>query len=288
MDITIIKEPYEWNDKEFTLEQPSVIEQDMYHSSLYYNNKDIFIKTPFLYCTQGIQRTKNLTSYKYVMDLDIDISSQFSNWLSSLEDFIKKSINPEWFDISLENNDEVYNTFMTPIIRNHGKKHYIKGYIENKNILIYDRYEQMLKLSDTKHANIQCILQIHGILYSNTSFQLDIEIKQILVNKNKGLFSKPLLVEQQKNDSSIYIDDIVDLNQNENEEEIKNEFKELNENHNKFKETLNKYKEDYKKYKFYLENDLQPKIKELENELLMIEQKQKKMITDYPHFFSVM
>lgn len=285
MEITFIDEPYEWKEEDYNLEQPSVIDYDIYHSSITYKQNPVFIKTPFVKSHHGIQRNNHSPSskYKYYIILDLNPSSTFYKWLEHLETFVQTHIEPKWFDMSLEDISSITQTFMTPFIDK--SKSCIRCFIENKHLLIYDQYENNLNFNQTKNSLLQCILQFNGIVYTNTSFYIDVEIKQILVKTQDNLFRRPLLLKQKE---TCILDDIIDLNKpQEYENELKEKFKEIQKKYNETKQEINYKLKEYEETKYHLNNVLEPKLSSLQDSLKSLEQEQQQMLSKYPHFFSM-
>jgi hypothetical protein len=103
--------------------------------------------------------------------------------------------NRSWFDTNLESSD--IEQFFIPTLKwSRANKNYSwKGINIASNLTIYnDSGERGVELDEVNsETRIICILEIRGIRFSATSFQLEAEIKQILVTRNTPLFEKCLI-----------------------------------------------------------------------------------------------
>ena len=103
--------------------------------------------------------------------------------------------NRTWFDTNLESSD--IEQFFIPTLKwSRANKNYSwKGINIASNLTIYnDSGERGVELDEVNsETRIICILEIRGIRFSATSFQLEAEIKQILVTRNTPLFEKCLI-----------------------------------------------------------------------------------------------
>ena len=103
--------------------------------------------------------------------------------------------NRSWFDTELEAS-EIERFFIQTLKWSRANKNYSwKGINIASNLTIYnDSGERGVELEDVKSdTRIICILEIRGIRFSANSFQLEAEIKQILVTQNTPLFEKCLI-----------------------------------------------------------------------------------------------
>ena len=103
--------------------------------------------------------------------------------------------NRSWFDTELEPS-EIERFFIQTLKWSRANKNYSwKGINIASNLTIYnDSGERGVELEDVKSdTRIICILEIRGIRFSANSFQLEAEIKQILVTQNTPLFEKCLI-----------------------------------------------------------------------------------------------
>jgi len=103
--------------------------------------------------------------------------------------------NRSWFDTELEAS-EIERFFIQTLKWSRANKNYSwKGINIASNLTIYnDSGERGVELEDVNSdTRIICILEIRGIRFSANSFQLEAEIKQILVTQNTPLFEKCLI-----------------------------------------------------------------------------------------------
>lgn len=126
-------------------------------------------------------------------------NEDFIQWVENLEAYCQKFIfskREKWFESSLEESD-IENLF-TSILKSvkMGKQYVLRANIPIivSSMNIYDENENLMNLDDLKEdTNIVCILEFQGIKCSARGFQVDIEVKQILVIKPANIFDKCIL-----------------------------------------------------------------------------------------------
>jgi hypothetical protein len=154
------------------------------------------------------------------------------HWFENLEENCKKLIYEKknaWFQGSLEEND-IENAF-NPLIRVYksGKYYLLRTNIKNTKddipaVKIYNENEIPLGISDIKtETNIISILEIQGIKFTSRNFQIEIELKQVMVLNTDPIFESCLIKttkiqkpEYIKNEPSILVPVINHLEINSN------------------------------------------------------------------------
>jgi hypothetical protein len=176
-----------------------------------------------------MQTTKSLTRQgfvktgkKYYCDLMFDKNSEtLLNWFENLEERCQTLLYEkryDWFQNSLEKND--IETAFNSLIRIYksGKYYLIRTNIKNTRtdepaVNIYNENEVTLNMSHiTNETNIISILEIQGIKFTSRNFQIEIELKQVMVINDEPIF-KNCLIKTVKNK-----DDIVKKDKNTLEE----------------------------------------------------------------------
>jgi hypothetical protein len=159
------------------------------------NNKPVYIQPPKCLSRNGIVNTNK----KFLIDLMFNSENgDFIQWLENLEDFCHNKIfqsREEWFEGDLELSD-IENYFTSPIKLFKSGKYYlvrvdIPTALGKPQLKVYDEREEEVEFDQiTNESEIMTILEIQGIKCSPRSFQIMIEIKQMMKLEKKNLFSK--------------------------------------------------------------------------------------------------
>jgi len=182
-----------------SLSNPVAIQGGAYFTKILNNNNPLYIQTTRSSTRQGLVKSGK----KYYGDLMFDNSSApLINWFENLETRCQKLIHAkseEWFQNALEISD-IENAFNSTIrIYKSGKYYLVRANVKNNamnepSIKIYDDNEIPLAITEiTSDKNIISILEIQGIKFTSRNFQIEIEIKQIMVLKNELLFNNCLI-----------------------------------------------------------------------------------------------
>jgi len=182
-----------------TLAQPVGIQGGAYFTKILNNNKPLYIQTTKSLTRQGFVKSGK----KYYCDLMFDNNSEILiNWFEKLEDKCQKLIYERadsWFQNALEMND-VESAFNSIIrIYKSGKYYLVRTNIKNSSsnepsIKIYNENEIPLGINDIKtDTSIISILEIQGIKFTSRNFQIEIELKQVMVLNNEPVFESCLI-----------------------------------------------------------------------------------------------
>lgn len=195
-----IVEPNETFDfNQLTLAHPSGIQGGAYFTKIEYNKKPLYIQTTRGQTRQGFVKTGK----KYYCDLMFDKNSEtLLNWFEKLEERCQNLLYDkryEWFQNALEKND-IETAFNSSIrIYKSGKYYLIRTNIkttrtEEPAVKIYNENEAILNMSHiTNETNIISILEIQGIKFTSRNFQIEIELKQVMVLNNEPIFNNCLI-----------------------------------------------------------------------------------------------
>ena len=195
-----IIEPNETFDfSKLSLAHPSGIQGGAYFTKIEYNSKPLYIQTAKSLTRQGFVKTGK----KYYCDLMFDKNAEtLINWFENLEIRCQKLIlekKDAWFQNTLEESD-VESAFNSRIrIYKSGKYYLVRTNIRNNHtnmpsIKIYDETEIPLTMSDiTNETNIISILEIQGIKFTSRNFQIEIELKQVMLLNNEPIFDNCLI-----------------------------------------------------------------------------------------------
>ena len=200
-----IIEPNESFDfSKLSLAHPVGIQGGAYFTKIEYNKKPLYVQTPKSLTRQGFVKTGK----KYYCDLMFDKNSEsIINWFENLEEKCHKLIYEKkdaWFQGNLEEND--IQTAFNPLIRVYksGKYYLLRTNVKNTKddvpaIKIYNEKEIILGLNDvTPETEIISILDIQGIKFTSRNFQVEIELKQVMVLDNEPIFDSCLIKTSKK------------------------------------------------------------------------------------------
>ena len=195
-----IIEPNETFDfTKLSLAHPSGIQGGAYFTKIEYNKKPLYIQTSKSQTRQGFVKTGK----KYYCDLMFDKNSEsLINWFENLEERCQKLIferRDTWFQNTLEESD-IETAFNSTIrVYKSGKYYLVRTNIKNNHnntpsIKIYNEKETPMTMEEiTSETNIISILEIQGIKFTSRNFQIEIELKQIMVLDNEPLFDNCLI-----------------------------------------------------------------------------------------------
>lgn len=190
----IVEPDASFDFSKLTLAHPSGIQGGAYFTRLLYNEKPLYIQTTKSLTRQGFVKAGK----KHYSDLMFDNNSEtIINWFENLEEkcysllFDKREA---WFQNSIDQND-IENAF-TNIIRVYksGKYYLIRSYVKNTAdneplVKIYSENGLPLKVSDINpNTYIISILEIQGIKFTTKTFQVELELKQIMIVDNEPIF----------------------------------------------------------------------------------------------------
>ena len=196
-----------------SLTHPTGIQGGAYFTKIENNNKPLYIQTSKSVTRQGFVKTGK----KYYCDLMFDKNSEsLITWFENLEETCKKLIfekRDTWFQNKLEEND--IETAFNSIIRIYksGKNYLVRTNIKNNRsdeptVKIYNENEVSLTIHDvTSETNMISILEIQGIKFTSRNFQIDIELKQVMVLDNEPVFNS-CLIKNKKNSLSKQTDSL--------------------------------------------------------------------------------
>jgi len=233
-----IIEPNESFDfSKISLAHPVGIQGGAYFTKIEFNQKPLYIQTTKSLTRQGIVKTGK----KYYSDLMFDKNSEILiDWFLNLEEKCKKLIYEKrdaWFQGNLEEND-IENAF-NPLIKAYkgGKNYLLRTNIKNTKddtpaVKIYNENEITLDISDiTTETEMISILEIQGIKFTSRNFQIEIELKQVMVLDNDPIFESCLIKKHTKPNEVKPLEELSDLKPDENIQSIDN-LENINETQN--------------------------------------------------------
>ena len=211
----IVEPNQSFDFSKLSLAHPSGIQGGAYFTRIEYNKKPLYIQTEKSLTRQGIVKSGK----KFHCDIMFDKNSEaLINWFEKLEEKCQKLIydkKDSWFQTPLEESD--IETAFNSLIRIYksGKYYLVRTNIKNNQaneavIKIYNEKQIALNVEDIKaETEIISILEIQGIKFTSRNFQIEIELKQIMVLDNEPMFDT-CLIKSSKNaniiESSIQLD----------------------------------------------------------------------------------
>lgn len=185
------------------LTKPISVSGGNYFIKFKINDFPLYIQSPKCNTKQGILKS-NKKLFTDLMFKNED--EEFIHWMENLENYCQKYIyehRKEWFETELDMHD-IENSF-APLLKVYKSGKY---YLARANVpcimgkcslKIYDEHENELDYETiTNNETVITILEIQGIKCSARSFQIEIEIKQMLVLKPEKMFEKCILIKHQK------------------------------------------------------------------------------------------
>ena len=177
-----------------------------FFTKIYCQGKPLYIQTPKSQTKQGfVKNGKKI----YTELMFSNNENQFIKWLENLEIKCQEMIyekNDDWFQEKLELHDiESAFTNLIKVYRS-GKNYLLRTNVKiNQNtneptIKIYNENETALTIEDiTNDKNVISVIEIQGIKFSSKSFQIEIEIKQMMMLlDNEVVFDKCLINREKK------------------------------------------------------------------------------------------
>ena len=205
-----IIEPNETFDfSKLSLAHPVGIQGGAYFTKIENNKKPLYIQTSKSVTRQGFVKTGK----KYYCDLMFDKNSEsLINWFENLEERCQKLIfekRETWFQNNLEEND-IESAFNSVIrVFKSGKYYLVRTNIRNNSsnlpsIKIYNEQEIPLTIEDiTSETEIISILEIQGIKFTSRNFQIEIELKQLMVLDKEPVFDNFLIKKSKKPEENL-------------------------------------------------------------------------------------
>jgi|AntAceMinimDraft_11_1070367.scaffolds.fasta_scaffold49188_1 hypothetical protein len=194
----IIDTANQFNFDELYLTSPSSTNGGNYFIKILKDGRPLYVQPPKCKLKSGIVRSGKRT-YCDLMFTNTDES--FIEWIEKLEILCQERIfknRGKWFDNELEK-DDIENSFTSPFkIFKSGKYYILRATIPNMmgklNLKIYDEHGKDVDANDINNEQtIATILDIQGIKCSARSFQLELQIKQMLIIEEVDIFNKCLL-----------------------------------------------------------------------------------------------
>ena len=170
-----------------SLKNPKPIQGGSFLSSIKFNNNPLIIQTPKIKTKKGITQTNKHVYTDLVFENE---DSDFTDWIENLQGNVRENIfskSEVWFHdpVTL---DEIEYNWNNSLRSYKQSKQLLRTFIhKNKgissNVLkIYDVDYKTKHINDiTSESSIICILEVTGLKFSSTSFQLDFCLRQVMI-----------------------------------------------------------------------------------------------------------
>jgi hypothetical protein len=199
----VIYEPTkEFPFAQITLSAPMPIAGGNHHIKYFMQGKSLYLQTPVCRIRGGLSLDLSGNKRPYCDLMFTNDNEDWIRWMEELETYTCKYIfehRETWFSTPLEMAD-IENSFQSPLkIYKSGKFYLARTMIPVRlgkvTLKIYDDSErEVVPSMVTEETEVMTILQVHGIKCSTRSFQVELELKQMLVMAPTNVFEKCLLL----------------------------------------------------------------------------------------------
>lgn len=165
------------------------------------NDSPLYIQPPKCKTKQGILKGGKRMYCDFMFTHE---NESFIRWMENLENYCKKTIfenREKWFETDLDEQD-IENSFTSPLKLFKSGKYYIirtnvPTVLGKCSLKIYNEDEDEVDINSIKeNTNVVFILEIQGIKCSLRNFQIEFEVKQLMVMKPEILFEKCIFKKQ--------------------------------------------------------------------------------------------
>jgi len=200
----IIEPSYNFDFSKLSLAQPVAIQGGAHFTKLLMQGKQLYIQSPKCTTRQGFIKTGK----KIHCDLMFNNNDEeFIHWIESLETKCQELLlhkSTEWFQSPLEMTD-IEAAFNSPLkVYKSGKFYLVRTNVKVNSltgqplIKIYNENEEPVQMEDINtETNVISILEIQGIKFTSRNFQIDIEVKQVML-LNKDIIFENCLIKKNK------------------------------------------------------------------------------------------
>jgi hypothetical protein len=187
METTIIEPSPSFQFAPLVLGRPSTLNGSFF-SKIHYFNKPLYIQTPKSWTREGFVKMNKKISCDLMFDSN---QEDFITWIELLETAVQKLIHQhssEWFESKMEPSE--IESFFKPSLKVYksGKFYLLKTQIKTHAltheplIKIFSEDESVLRMEDIQpNTSILSVLEIQGLKFTTRQFQIEYELKQVMV-----------------------------------------------------------------------------------------------------------
>ena len=197
----------EFNFNQLKLISPTSVTGGNYFIKFRLNNLPLYIQPPKCVLKNGIQKSGK----KLFSDLIFaHENEELIQWMENLEIYCRKQIfenREKWFETELDETD-IENFFTSPIkIFKSGKNYVVRTNVPtllgNCNLKIYNEDEEEVTIDKIKeNDSVVTVLEFQGIKCSPRNFQIDIEIKQMMILNSVSIFETCVFMPNKSNNNN--------------------------------------------------------------------------------------
>jgi len=185
---------------QLVLSNPTSIQGGAYFTKISAAGKPLYVDTPRSLTKQGFVRSGK----KLYCDLMFDSGAhEFIEWIENLEARCQHLIfekGSTWFETKLDL-DDVQTAFVSPIrIFKSGSNYLIRVNAKINNVTglpyfkVFNESETPMGLDDvTTGTTIVSVVEVQGIRFTSKTFQIELEIKQVMIVHGEEIFNMCLL-----------------------------------------------------------------------------------------------
>lgn len=218
-----------------SLKNPKPIQGGSFFSTIKNNNEALIIQTPKIKTKKGITHTNKHIYTDLVFENE---DNEFVDWVENLQENVRDIIltkSETWFNDPVTLDEIEYNwndSFRTykqtkQLLRTFIHKN--KG-VSSSILKVYDSDYKSKHINDIKpETPIICILEILGLKFTNTTFQVDFCLRQVMILENKPIFNEPLIkISTEKVSKEIIGEKNVKFNEKPEEITLENNIESVN------------------------------------------------------------
>jgi len=218
-----------------SLKNPKPIQGGSFFSTIKNNNEALIIQTPKIKTKKGITHTNKHIYTDLVFENE---DNEFIDWVENLQENVRDIIltkSETWFNDPVTLDEIEYNwndSFRTykqtkQLLRTFIHKN--KG-VSSSILKVYDSDYKSKHINDIKpETPIICILEILGLKFTNTTFQVDFCLRQVMILENKPIFNEPLIkISREKVSKEIIGEKNVKFNEKPEEITLENNIESVN------------------------------------------------------------
>jgi len=217
----ILEPTIDYDFSKLYLGPPSSLQGGAYFTRIMHgNNKQLFIQTPKSLSKQGFIKSGK----KIYIDLMFESNDTvFVNWIENLETRCQDllfSKSEQWFQTALEKSD-IESAFTSTLKIFKSGKYYLLRVNVKPNVKIYNETDEIVLMDNViSDTDMISILEIQGIKFTSRNFQIEIELKQVMVLDNEPIFENCLIKTNKKSMDHKLLDELNDVKLQENIEPL--------------------------------------------------------------------